>query len=262
MSIRAAERLLQDLGVTEPAEIDLEAIAYDRNCQVRVRPLSGCEGRIVGHGDRAIISVNSNSPPRRRRFSIAHELGHWHYHRGQCLACRAEVFQPGRAPPTEKIADGYAADLLMPDYLFKPALLAIGKLTFKAIGAVADRFDVSRTAAAIRLVERDCAPAFVVCHGPGGRKWFVRAAGVPSRWFPREELDAESFAFDVLNQTKTDDSMPHKIGAEAWFDRSEAQRYEIHEQTIRTGPDEVLSLLLLADDRMLDEGPGRRWSGR
>ncbi len=47
--------------------------------------------------------------------------------------------------------------------------------------------------------------------------------------------------------------MPRKIPADAWFDRSEAQRYDVHEQTIRTGDDEILTLVLMRDPKMLEE---------
>ncbi len=47
--------------------------------------------------------------------------------------------------------------------------------------------------------------------------------------------------------------MPRKIGADAWFDRPEAQRFEVHEQTIRTGPDEVVTLVMFSDKAMLDD---------
>ena len=48
MLLSPAERLLQELGVTEPDEIDLEAIAYYVNARVRYRRLDGCEARIIG----------------------------------------------------------------------------------------------------------------------------------------------------------------------------------------------------------------------
>ena len=83
MPLTPAERLLQELGITEPNEIELDAIAHHVGACVRYRPLQGCEARIIGTGDRAIITVKSDSHPRRKRFSIAHELGHWYHHRGQ-----------------------------------------------------------------------------------------------------------------------------------------------------------------------------------
>ena len=115
MSLTPAEQLLQELGVTEPDEIDLEAIAFHAGARVRYRPLDGCEARIIGRGNAAIITVNAKSPYRRRRFSIAHELGHWHHHRGQSLVCRVEEYRPHHALSSERVADAYAADLLMPN---------------------------------------------------------------------------------------------------------------------------------------------------
>lgn len=259
MHITHAERLLQELGITEPDEIDLEAIAYHVGARVRFRPLDGCEARIIGHGDSAIITVNAHSHYPRKRFSIAHELGHWHHHRGKCLVCRAEEYRPRDAFSPERAADGYAADLLMPNYLFRPLARQQGKLTFKAISALAHAFTTSQTATAIRLVESDHSPALLVCHGSKGRKWFTRAPSVPEKWFPQDALDADSFAFGVLFGGKPDDTLPRRIGAEAWFDRWDAQKFEVHEQTFRTGPDEILTLVLLNDPKMLEEHQGKNW---
>lgn len=262
MALTPAERLLQELGITEPNEIDLDAIAFHAGARVRYRPLEGCEARIIGNGDQAIITVKTDSQYRRKRFSIAHELGHWHHHRGQCLVCRAEEqYRPRDPLSPERIADGYAADLLLPSYLFRPLARQHARLTFKAINALAEAFMASQTATAIRLVESDHSPALLVCHGPNGRKWFTRAPSVPQKWFPQDALDADSSAYGVLFGSKADDPMPRKIGADAWFDRREAERYEVDEQTYRTGPEEILSLILISDQDMLtDDGADRgRW---
>lgn len=256
MPLSPAERLLQELGITEPNEIDLDAIAFYAGVRVRYRSLDGCEARIIGHGDQAIITVKVDSHPRRKRFSIAHEMGHWHHHRGRCLVCRAEESRPGGSLSPERVADGYAADLLMPRYLFEPLARQHAKLTFKAVNALADSFMTSQTATAIRLIESDHTPALLVCHGPRGRKWFTRAPSVPTKWFPQDDLDADSFAFGVLFGGSPDDVAPRRIGADAWFDRREAERFEVHEQTFRTGPDEILTLILIGDDRMLDDDAG------
>jgi hypothetical protein len=92
-----------------------------------------------------------------------------------------------------------------------------------------------------------------VSHSSSGRKWFTRGPDVSSRWFPRDNLDADSFAFGILHGGRPDDTVSRRIGAEAWFDRWEAQKYEVHEQTVRTGSDEVLTLVLITDPRMLEE---------
>ncbi|WP_315769640.1 MULTISPECIES: ImmA/IrrE family metallo-endopeptidase [unclassified Bradyrhizobium] len=253
MRLTAAERLLKELGITEPREIDLEAIAFHAGARVRYRKLDGCEARIIGCSDSAIITIGKDCSDRRKRFSLAHELGHWTHHRGQTLVCRVEDTTPQSKMSPERVANSFAADLLMPRYLFDPAARSFGKLNFKTIIDLADLFETSRHATAIRLVEGGHSPALLVCHGLKGRKWFVRGPDVPSRWFPRDELDAESFAFGVLFGRAADDSVPHKIGADAWFDRSEADRYVVHEQTIRSGDGEILSLILISNPSMLEE---------
>lgn len=253
MSLTAAENLLQELGVTEPQDIDLEAIAHCVGARVRYRSLDGCEARIVGVGDRAIIVVNVKSPYRRARFSIAHELGHWHHHRGQKLACRVEDYRPRERASPERLADGYAADLLMPHYLFKPLAREQGKPTFNAASVLADIFDTSLTATAIRLVESGLFPALLICHGRGGRKWFTRAPNLPDHWFPKSELDTASSAFELVYGKRSDDASPRKLKADAWFDCREAFGYQLQEQSRRIGDGEVLTLLHLSDPRMLQE---------
>lgn len=114
-------------------------------------------------------------------------------------------------------------------------------------------FDTSLTATAIRLVESRHSPAVLVCHGLEGRKWFARSADVPDRWFPRGDLDSESFAFDLLFDQGREEAHPRLMGADAWFDRDEAQRYELREHSVRTGDDEILTLLMLTEDRMLED---------
>ncbi|MGC0322519.1 hypothetical protein ABIG06_003148 [Bradyrhizobium sp. USDA 326] len=248
-----AEQLLQELGITEPDEIDLEAIAYHVGAKVRFRPLCGCEAHIVGCAGRAIITVKKDSSPRRKRFSIAHELGHWRYHRGKSLICRVDEYRPRDAPSPEKVADSYAADLLMPRYLFAPMASAVGGMSFDAVGRLAEAFKTSLTATAIRLVDLDQFPGFVVSHTPRGRKWFARAPSVPRHWYPREDLDPKSFAFGIQFGGRPDDGSPRKIGAGAWFERQDASRFMVREQTVRVARDETLSLILIEDKAMLED---------
>lgn len=250
----AAELILKRLGVTEPHEIDLEAIAWILGVKVKYRPLEACEARIVGANDRAIITVNSRSSRRRCRFSIGHELGHWHYDRGRVLICQSdEIGRAGGHAGPENAADRFASSLLMPEYLLRPAMCAYAKICFETVRGIAELFDTSTTATAIRLVEGGYFPAVLVCHGPQGRKWFARAPDIPDRWFPRTDLAAESFAFGVLFGDKPGDRFPRKVMADAWFERREAERYEVQEQSIRTVENEILTLVIITDDAMLQD---------
>ena len=250
-----AEGVLRDLGITDPREIDLEAIAWHLGAQIKRCDLDGCEARIIGRRDRAIIRVKRSSHPRRQRYSIGHELGHWHYHRGRVLICRAEDIGNRRqgTPRLERVADSYAAELLLPQYLFVPVSRQYAEADFRMVRELGKLFDASMTATAIRLVESRHSPTVLVCHGPKGRKWFARSRDVPQRWFPRDELDSECFAFELLFGQGQEQAYPRLIGADAWFDRHEAERYDLQEHSVRTGDDEILTLLILTEDGMLEE---------
>jgi hypothetical protein len=251
--LTAPELLLQELGVTEPNDIDLEPIAYHVGCEVRYRRLDGCEACILGDDDRAIITITTRASKARQRFSLGHELGHWHYHRGRSSICRPDdIANQTRSPlDRERIADGYAADLLLPRYLFEPRLIGAVRPSFTTVERLAPEFRTSITATALRFVEFTPS-VMLICHGSNGRRWFKPAKDVPSRWFPRDDLDPDSYAFDVLFG-ENDRSRIVKIGADAWFDRSEAKRYEIFEETLRVGASETLTLLTLNVPEMLEE---------
>src|SRR5579863_7488898 len=69
--------IIEDFRISEPSDIDIEAIAQSRGATIIYEPLAGCAARILGNGDQAIITVDDGPNVGRRRFSAAHEFGHW-----------------------------------------------------------------------------------------------------------------------------------------------------------------------------------------
>ena len=57
----------------------------------------------------------------------------------------------------------------------------------------------------------------------------------------------------MLFSNQHEDAFSRKIQADAWFERREAERYEVQEQTIRTAANEILTLVILADEERLRE---------
>lgn len=53
-----------------------EELAARLGIDVRVSPLSGCDGWVLSVPTRVVIRLNENASPARRRFTLAHELGH------------------------------------------------------------------------------------------------------------------------------------------------------------------------------------------
>lgn len=251
-SRRPAERILLKLGIQNPRDIDLDAIAWTLGIAVRYRPLEKCEATIVGSARRAIVSVNSNAIPTRRRFSLAHEVGHWRLHRGQLLFCSGkDIGNPTHNPLNpESLADQFASDLVLPPFMFKPRVTKMRRPTLAAVREVADEFGVSDTATLLKLIDLNHFPIVVICHNKERRRWFHRAPMIPGWWFPRDGLDPGSFAFDMLFGNASESSYPQKVGADAWFEFRGMDRFEVQEQSFRLPGDEVLTLLTLPDEAL------------
>jgi hypothetical protein len=241
---RTPEALLDELGITEPHEIDLEAIAYHCGATVRYRKLDGCSARILGLGEKAIISVDANSGVGRKRFSIGHELGHWLRDRGKSghLCQQRDLSAPWDRSDPESLANAFAADLLMPHFMFKP--LAEGREpTFGTVGDLTKAFLTSRPATAIRLVQYGSFPSILLCHGiDGRRRWFTCSQGLQGLVWPRRELSHNTQAFEVLYGGSTH-NRPVKSSAGEWIDCRGAYRHQVFEHSIKIDTEMVLTLL-------------------
>ncbi|AJZ74839.1 ImmA/IrrE family metallo-endopeptidase [Pandoraea apista] len=261
-----AEALVSEFGISSPSELDVEAIAYDAGMDVRYENLDGCEATLVGFKKKAIATIRPSGNRGRERFSVAHELGHWNMHRGKSFRCRVDDQSANLASdaPREKEADSYAAHLLMPRYLFDPAIRSGSKIpNFKHIGEVAEDFEVSVAAAIIRMTEVDSLPVIVACYDVEGIRWRAFAPHVPRRWRLVQTLDDDSFAYDIINGV-TSQPCSGKQEAAAWFSNDEAESYEVHENAMPGRSGEVLVMLYLGDTEMFEcpyehghEGAGR-----
>ena len=259
-----AEALVSEFGISSPSELDVEAIACDAGMDVRYENLDGCEATLVGVKNQAIATIRPSGNRGRERFSVAHELGHWSMHRGKSFRCRVDDQSANLASdaPREKEADSYAAHLLMPRYLFDPAIRSGAKIpTFKHIGEVAQDFEVSVAATIIRMAEVDSLPVIVACYDAGGMRWRAFAPHVPRRWRLVQTLDDDSFAYDIINGV-TSKQCAGKQEAAAWFSNEEADSYEVHENAMPGRPGEVLVMLYLSDTDMFESPYERGSEGR
>jgi Zn-dependent peptidase ImmA (M78 family) len=249
-SATPAERILIDLGISEPKEINLEAIAWTRGAIVNYRPIDNCEATIVGLKRRAVISVNSRSMPERRRFSLAHELGHWHHHRGRILFCgKNDVCNfANDALNPERQADSFASDLILPGSMVEPRLRKMKRPTLAAARELAGEFHASLTATLVKMTILNHFPMIIVCHNKTDRRWFERSDIIQPWWFPARTLDPQTFAADMLLNGATEQRFPRKIGADAWFEFKGCDRFEVEEQSFLLPNDETLTVLKLPDE--------------
>jgi hypothetical protein len=245
--------LLEELGITEPQDIKIEAIAEYCHATIVYEPLQGCEARIIGRNDRAIITVNSHSLRERQRFSGAHELGHWMRDRGKiAFVCADRIFAAEWWEDNPEVrANRYAADVLLPPSMFC-SRAKNREMTFATVRDLAKEFQTSLTATAIRLVELGSFPAMLVCYELGHRRWFTRGQDVPQILWPRSELGRYTVAYDLTHGTATGEG-PVDVYADGWFDIRNADRYEVREDSIRISDRFVLSLLWWKDERQILE---------
>jgi Zn-dependent peptidase ImmA (M78 family) len=248
--VRPAEELLTELGISDPADIELEAIAHCVGVEVEYRRLANCEAQIIVYRNRAVVHVSSGMRPHRKRFSTGHELGHWHHHRGQSFVCRSsDIGRPidEKSKDAERQADAYSGDLILPPFMVGPRLERMGEISLDSIADLASDFKASVTAAAIRMTRQ---PLILVAHNLFGRNWQWPTI-TAGQMRVRDDVDSRSSAFvTMVGGNKA--AHPRKEPANYWFDRRHVEQFDISVQSFRTVEGEVLSLVRVLDPKMVD----------
>jgi Zn-dependent peptidase ImmA (M78 family) len=126
--------------------VAVEAIAADLLGLYVEQADIDCSGLLIPSERRVVL--NAGEPPARRRFTLAHELGHWicqvlEGHNAP-IYCRAADLAPDADRSLEREANVFAAELLMP----APAVRAMWS---GSVGACAADFGVSDEAMHWRL---------------------------------------------------------------------------------------------------------------
>ena len=156
-----AGRLLAATGQVDEWRVDVEAIAHHLNAQVvQERMDRSMSGLLYRDGDQVIIGVNSAHAQQRRRFTIAHEIGHLVLHPGRPLVMdhvRVNFRDVNSSLATDRDeiqANAFAAEVLMPrDRVLSEArrLLEAGSEA-SMVSDLAQGFDVSEQAMEYRLI--------------------------------------------------------------------------------------------------------------
>ncbi len=117
---RKAEQLLVEAGL-DTVPIPVEQVAVYLGIKVELAELGEeCSGVLVRNEGRAVIGVNQDHHPNRRRFSIAHEIAHFVLHKGDTYIDKGYLVhfrdrKSGSGTKQEEMAaNAFAAALLMP----------------------------------------------------------------------------------------------------------------------------------------------------
>jgi len=169
--------------------------------EIREDALIGFEGGLITTQDKSegAILVRGDRPEARKRFTISHELGHylnpWHTaKRADGFRCRAKDmavvrFQVGdRAMQMEVEANQFAAELLMPTSFITSFIHRLAGIDIEHILLVAEKFEVSREAAARRYVEAHDEFAAVIFSKDGVIRYAKKHKSFPPLCVRKDDL--------------------------------------------------------------------------
>ena len=144
----AARRLMEEIGA--PCDEDVVVLALRKLDIVLIEDKADQVDAMLVHipPGRPVIAVNSARPLCRRRFSIAHEIGHYILrHNSLLFSGSGGEGMIKRDPKQERAANAFAAEFLMPK-------MALSREAHKySLRGLARRYMVSMQAMEIRLKE-------------------------------------------------------------------------------------------------------------
>ncbi len=159
---KAAASLLEEHKINVPP-VNVQSLAEALGASVRLEQLDpNVSGLLVRSPDRrVVIGVNAQHHPNRRRFTIAHEIGHLVLHKEtpgvfvdeHMVHFRADASSK-QTDPKEVEANFFAAALLLPKEMLVADIRErqLDAMDEVALKALTERYGVSQQALTIRLV--------------------------------------------------------------------------------------------------------------
>jgi hypothetical protein len=178
-------------------------------------------------GGELVIKLNAGSPPTRKRFTLAHEIGHLMLGKpGLRSSC-------GDDPDLEKACDSIAAELLMPVEDITAFVRTLGAPSPEKLCVAAARYGVSLYAAAVRvhfgLQLWKCFLGLWARHPQIKTEWFVGR-----RLWDRTEPDSCSLDLALSSESTIE-------SREYWQRGSQAEPVWL--KLLRVGDQRVLGLI-------------------
>lgn len=176
-----AKRLLLELNIKD-VPIYPRKIAKGLGIFVRERKAdSGYDGYLLSANGTWGIMINSSIRSKaRKRFTVAHELGHYciDHHNGTSYQCFGRDIGAisSSARQDEREANEFAVELLMPDELFKEDIRQ-RDIGLETVNSLATKYGTSITSTAIRYAR--CSPdaCAIVVSEQGKIKYFAYSEG-------------------------------------------------------------------------------------
>lgn len=244
---------------------DVHQIASTLGVAVHERPLERCEGmlvRIKGTAKGVIAVKASIREGSRKRFTVAHELGHLllpgHDNCGVCDTGVIETWA-GDVRDLEREANVFAAELLMPATVLQQQVGSEAP-SLQLLDTVAATFGTSLTASGYRFASLTSYAVALVWSEAGRIRWAKKSDEFGGWIRLREQLDSRTFAADLFGGVDVPPGA-HRVPADAWLERAGADTFLMEESRPLPGYGAVLTLLwakeiaggVAADEELLEE---------
>jgi Zn-dependent peptidase ImmA (M78 family) len=230
-----AQQLLSDCGMDEITDIPLDLFTAGLDIILIEEDTGNCDGKIVFGANKAIIKVNSKIQfPERKRFVIAHEIGHFLMHKNLTLpedtfgtfniiAGTEKYLRNGQQ---ELEANEFASELLMPSKLFMQETER-KKFTPTLIKQLSQRFKTSLTATIFRYLQLDLYPICVVLTENEKVKFWKKSDELKvwvkdiTKLNPPSDSVAHEYIQNDYNYLYSLDQKAQQISKSVWFELME-----------------------------------------
>ncbi|MGD9157725.1 MAG: ImmA/IrrE family metallo-endopeptidase [Desulfobacteraceae bacterium] len=213
-----AAKIIEEYGITEPEHIRVRDIAFTLKATVVEKALKRAAASIVKVGEYSTIRISPFDNKERKRFSIAHELGHLvleHVHSLKKV-CSDSDMMSWYSDTQETQANFFASELILPKKLVEKRC-DVKRVNLEPVRKIAKDFRASLTATAIKFVRLSPEQCAVVLSTDGKIKWSYRSED----WQPfirkGKPLDPGTAAYDFFRNIEIPDE-PIGVDGEVWVE--------------------------------------------
>ena len=254
-----ASELVTALKLSAP--IDPEDVAKRLGLQVEYCDALGFEGALVCSKETragTILVKNSIREDGRKRFTIAHEIGHYVFphHGAKGSVCGAKDVESWdrSLPDEESEANDFASELLIPRSLVGPALVG-SRPTLHLIREISRVFDTSLTASAFRTMGLTSFRAAIVWSTNGVIRWFKASEEFLAFVSVKDPVAEGTYAYDCFRGASVPDDLK-SVRADLWLAQSKRNPAYVQEHSIwLPSYDSVLTLLYIEESSIALSDP-------
>lgn len=177
------------------------------------------EALFVRSGNKTHIVIKDSSQQylTRQTFSVAHELGHFSLpgHRDKYNCSFEDLNTYSESKEHERDANLFASELLLPTKYFTVDVKRTS-LTFKTIVSLAEKYETSLTATALKYIKNteDCGA--LICSQNNSISWSMKSSSFQYDLLSGS-VSKNSYASDFFTKNQTLKAEAHEVRYDAWI---------------------------------------------